>query len=151
MKRECREGLPESLCSCRLWTDEDNYNLIKDHYAWFLDTYVALPKPVMKADASRYLYMYHMGGDLSNSQAASTLLHHHASLSATHVDGCQYENCFNHAGWNTLSLGMGVDRLLGMVKLSRERQADVACQMPVMITSWLRARDFCRGLCRPGL
>ena len=46
----------------RLWTDEDNYNLIKDHYAWFLDTYEALPKPVMKADSARYLYMYHIGG-----------------------------------------------------------------------------------------
>ena len=46
----------------RLWTDEDNYNLIKDHYAWFLDTYESLPKPVMKADSARYLYMYHIGG-----------------------------------------------------------------------------------------
>ncbi|CAL5222187.1 g4515 [Coccomyxa viridis] len=46
----------------RLWTDEDNYNLIKDHYAWFLDTYESLSKPVMKADSARYLYMYHIGG-----------------------------------------------------------------------------------------
>ena len=50
------------MCSYRLWTDEDNYNLIKDHYAWFLDTYESLPKPVMKADSARYLYMYHLGG-----------------------------------------------------------------------------------------
>ena len=97
VKRECIEGLPESPCSCRLWTDEDNYNLIKDHYAWFLDTYVALPKPVMKADASRYLYMYHMGGKLSVSPAALTLLHHHASLSATYVDELWYENRFINA------------------------------------------------------
>ena len=48
--------------SHRLWTDEDNYNLIKDHYAWFLDTYESLSKPVMKADSARYLYMYHIGG-----------------------------------------------------------------------------------------
>lgn len=47
----------------RLWTDEDNYNLIKDHYAWFLDTYESLSKPVMKADSARYLYMYHIGGE----------------------------------------------------------------------------------------
>ena len=51
-----------SISCCRLWTDEDNYNLIKDHYAWFLDTYESLSKPVMKADSARYLYMYHIGG-----------------------------------------------------------------------------------------
>ena len=50
------------MCCARLWTDVDNYNLIKDHYAWFLDTYESLPKPVMKADSARYLYMYHIGG-----------------------------------------------------------------------------------------
>lgn len=33
-----------------------------DHYPWFLDTYDALPKPIMKADSVRYLYMYHVGG-----------------------------------------------------------------------------------------
>ena len=36
-----------------------------EHYPWFLDTYDSLPKPVMKADASRYLYMHHMGGEHS--------------------------------------------------------------------------------------
>ena len=73
---QCTCPLPHCLGSCpdslqrasslvvlhRLWTDEDNYNLIKDHYAWFLDTYQSLPKPVMKADSARYLYMYHIGG-----------------------------------------------------------------------------------------
>ena len=49
------------LCA-RLWTDEDNRRLVTDHYPWFLDTYDSLPKPVMKADASRYLYMHHIGG-----------------------------------------------------------------------------------------
>ena len=48
---------------CRLWTDEDNRRLVTEHYPWFLDTYDSLPKPVMKADASRYLYMHHMGGE----------------------------------------------------------------------------------------
>ena len=55
----------EALCmppACRLWTDDDNRQLVKEHYPWFLDTYDSLPKPVMKADASRYLYMHHIGG-----------------------------------------------------------------------------------------
>ena len=55
-------GLQPVMVLHRLWTDEDNFNLIKDHYAWFLDTYESLPKPVMKADSARYLYMYHIGG-----------------------------------------------------------------------------------------
>lgn len=46
----------------RLWTDEDNRKLVLDHYPWFLDTYDALPQPVMKADSVRYLYMHHLGG-----------------------------------------------------------------------------------------
>lgn len=33
-----------------------------DHYPWFLDTYDNLPKPIMKADSVRYLYMHHIGG-----------------------------------------------------------------------------------------
>lgn len=61
------------MSPCRLWTDEDNYNLIKDHYAWFLDTYESLPKPVMKADSARYLYMYHIGGTAQNPCHASHL------------------------------------------------------------------------------
>lgn len=53
------------LSACRLWTDDDNRQLVKEHYPWFLDTYDSLPKPVMKADASRYLYMHHIGGGLT--------------------------------------------------------------------------------------
>lgn len=41
-----------------LWTDEDNRRLVEHHYPWFLKTYDSLPKPVMKADAARYLYMH---------------------------------------------------------------------------------------------
>ena len=62
------------MSRCRLWTDEDNYNLIKDHYAWFLDTYESLPKPVMKADSARYLYMYHIGGTSQDPCLASQLV-----------------------------------------------------------------------------
>ncbi|KAK9834860.1 hypothetical protein WJX81_004486 [Elliptochloris bilobata] len=46
----------------RLWTDADNEALVNDHYPWFKDTYDSLPKPVMKADACRVLYMHKYGG-----------------------------------------------------------------------------------------
>ena len=52
----------------RLWTDDENRRLVTEHYPWFLDTYDSLPKPVMKADASRYLYMHHIGGTWHSDQ-----------------------------------------------------------------------------------
>jgi len=45
-----------------LWTDEDNRELVKQHYAWFLNTYDSFPMGIMRADSVRYLYMYHYGG-----------------------------------------------------------------------------------------
>ena len=46
----------------RLWTDEDNRGLVARHYPWFLPTYDALPRGIMRADAVRYLYMHRHGG-----------------------------------------------------------------------------------------
>ncbi|KAK9834859.1 hypothetical protein WJX81_004379 [Elliptochloris bilobata] len=46
----------------RMWTDADNDALVEEHYPWFKDTYDSFPKPVMKADACRVLYMHHHGG-----------------------------------------------------------------------------------------
>ncbi|KAI9192968.1 nucleotide-diphospho-sugar transferase [Polychytrium aggregatum] len=45
-----------------LWTDEENRNLVSHHYPWFLSTYDSLPKPIMRADAARYIYMHKYGG-----------------------------------------------------------------------------------------
>ncbi|KAJ3053690.1 hypothetical protein HK097_003616 [Rhizophlyctis rosea] len=45
-----------------LWTDATNRNLVATHYPWFLPYYDRLPSKIAKADASRYLYMHHMGG-----------------------------------------------------------------------------------------
>jgi len=45
-----------------LWTDEDNRELVKKHYPWFLSTYDAFPMGVMRADSVRYMYMHHYGG-----------------------------------------------------------------------------------------
>ncbi|KAK9834841.1 hypothetical protein WJX81_002915 [Elliptochloris bilobata] len=46
----------------KLWTDDDNDALVREHYPWFKDTYDALPKRIMKADTCRALYMHHYGG-----------------------------------------------------------------------------------------
>jgi UDP:flavonoid glycosyltransferase YjiC (YdhE family) len=46
----------------KLWTDEDNRALVRDHYPWLLDAYDAYPEPIMRADAARYLVLHRHGG-----------------------------------------------------------------------------------------
>ena len=46
----------------KFWTDEDNRNLVKQHYPWFLKTYDSFPQEIYRADVSRYFYLYHYGG-----------------------------------------------------------------------------------------
>lgn len=49
-----------------LWTDQENRNLVKDHYPWFLTTFDNLPTNIMRADVSRYMYMHKYGGIYSD-------------------------------------------------------------------------------------
>ena len=46
----------------RLWTDEENRDLIKKEYPWFLETYDGYPEGIYRADAARYFILYHCGG-----------------------------------------------------------------------------------------
>ena len=46
----------------KLWTDEDNRNLIKEHYPQYLDLYDSYQTGVSKADIARYFYMHKYGG-----------------------------------------------------------------------------------------
>jgi hypothetical protein len=46
----------------RLWTDEDNERLVRDHYPQFLEGYRSLSKGVIKSDIARALYMHRDGG-----------------------------------------------------------------------------------------
>ncbi|ORY24854.1 hypothetical protein BCR33DRAFT_856537 [Rhizoclosmatium globosum] len=46
----------------RLWTDQENRDLVRLHYPWFLETFDAFPDPIMRADASRVFYMHKYGG-----------------------------------------------------------------------------------------
>jgi mannosyltransferase OCH1-like enzyme len=45
-----------------LWTDEDNWNFINDHYSWFLPIYESYNQNIKRVDAVRYFYLYHYGG-----------------------------------------------------------------------------------------
>ncbi|TPX36195.1 hypothetical protein SmJEL517_g01498 [Synchytrium microbalum] len=46
----------------RIWTDEENRQLVVDNAPWFVATYDAFPKNIMRVDSARYLYMYVYGG-----------------------------------------------------------------------------------------
>ena len=46
----------------KLWTDEDNRQLIQEHYPWFLQIFDAYPQNIMRADAVRYFILHHEGG-----------------------------------------------------------------------------------------
>jgi hypothetical protein len=78
----CTHQVPDRVLICRLWTDEDNRKLVLDHYPWFLDTYDALPKPIMKADSVRYLYMHHLGGAARSTTVPYSPIDHTSFASA---------------------------------------------------------------------
>jgi hypothetical protein len=45
-----------------LWTDETQRALIEAEYAWFLETYDALPSTIMRVDAARTFILHKHGG-----------------------------------------------------------------------------------------
>ena len=46
----------------KLWTDEENRNLIAQIFPWFLETYDNYPTSIQRADAIRYFLLYYYGG-----------------------------------------------------------------------------------------
>jgi inositol phosphorylceramide mannosyltransferase catalytic subunit len=46
----------------KLWTDQDNLQLVQQHYPHLLAIYTGLPRNIMRADMIRYLIMDHVGG-----------------------------------------------------------------------------------------
>ena len=46
----------------KLWTDEDNLALIRERRPDLEAVYLALPRPIMRADLIRYVYMEQLGG-----------------------------------------------------------------------------------------
>lgn len=49
-----------------LWTDDDNRNLIKNDFPWFLDIYDNYPYPIQRVDTARYFILYKYGGIYSD-------------------------------------------------------------------------------------
>lgn len=45
-----------------LFNDNDNYKFIKTYFPWFLERFEAYDKPIKKADAIRYFFLYKNGG-----------------------------------------------------------------------------------------
>jgi mannosyltransferase OCH1-like enzyme len=45
-----------------LFDDNDNYEFIKTYFPWFVERFEAYDKPIKKADAIRYFYLYKNGG-----------------------------------------------------------------------------------------
>jgi len=54
-----------------LWTDEDNEDLIRSQFPWFLESYLALPKPIERVDAVRFAYLAVYGGVYADLDFAS--------------------------------------------------------------------------------
>ena len=46
----------------KLWSDEDNRNLVRDHYPEYLELYDSYERPIAKADIIRFFYMHKFGG-----------------------------------------------------------------------------------------
>lgn len=44
------------------WSDSDNDRLITEDYPWLADAYFGMPRPIMRADLIRYVYMHRFGG-----------------------------------------------------------------------------------------
>ena len=45
-----------------IWSDNDNYTLVKTHYPDYLQTYNELPLKINRIDMIRYMYMHRFGG-----------------------------------------------------------------------------------------
>ena len=46
----------------RLWSDEDNRALVRDHYPWFLSTYDGYRETIQRVDSARVLILHRFGG-----------------------------------------------------------------------------------------
>lgn len=60
LQQKVREFHPD--WTYKLWTDEDNLALIRERRPDLEAVYAGLPKPVMRADLIRYVYMEQFGG-----------------------------------------------------------------------------------------
>ena len=60
LQRKVKKNYPE--WKYRFWTDEDNLRLVQKSFSDWEGVYLSLPKPIMRVDMIRYMYMYEFGG-----------------------------------------------------------------------------------------
>lgn len=58
--QSCRDMYPD--WEYTLWTDNDNLELIRTHYSWFLETYESYDDNIKRVDAARYFILHRYGG-----------------------------------------------------------------------------------------
>lgn len=46
----------------KLWTDESSIDFLKEHYNWFLPTFLEYKFDIQRADAIRYFVLHKYGG-----------------------------------------------------------------------------------------
>ena len=56
------EKFPKPEYEHVLWTDDDAENLIREHYSWFLPTYLNYIPNIKRVDAARYFILHRYGG-----------------------------------------------------------------------------------------
>ena len=58
----CQKLVAQEGWEYKLWTDDDNRNLIKSFYPWFLTQYDTYEKNIHRADVVRYFILHRYGG-----------------------------------------------------------------------------------------
>lgn len=86
----------------RLWTDDDNRQLILKHYPWFLKTYDEFPKKIMRIDSTRVFYLHKYGGlytdlDIECLKPIQGLLGSHDLILARMGDDDSFEHSLPNA------------------------------------------------------
>jgi inositol phosphorylceramide mannosyltransferase catalytic subunit len=90
----------------KLWTDEDNRNLIRDHYPWFLKRYDSYKHNIMRCDAVRPFILYRFGGVYCDLDQAATsrfpaffemIKHHDVAISRTKDGNGHGDMCLTNA------------------------------------------------------
>eukprot|EP00877_Chromochloris_zofingiensis_P006659 jgi/Chrzof1/2246/Cz11g08085.t1 len=86
----------------KLWTDEDNQQLVATHFPWFLHTYDSFARNIMRADVARYMYMYMYGGvyadlDVECLKPMDSLLKGHGAVLAYMGNDTSWEHSIPNA------------------------------------------------------
>ncbi|NNM67399.1 MAG: hypothetical protein HKM06_05265, partial [Spirochaetales bacterium] len=60
LQKKVRQAYPD--WEYRLWTDQENLELVRKSFKDWEEVYLSMPKGIMRVDMIRYMYMYEFGG-----------------------------------------------------------------------------------------